>query len=113
MDNNTEYCFTITALNEGGESEHSNEVCETTSNVDIKELKTLLNIYPNCVDDKLMIETNTSIKEISIYNVHGVMVYNTINLNANYIDVSNFNAGHYIVNFRIDNGNVIKRFTKN
>ncbi len=30
LDANTQYCFTVTAVNTGGESGHSNEACETT-----------------------------------------------------------------------------------
>ena len=30
LDANTQYCFTVTAVNKGGESGHSNEACETT-----------------------------------------------------------------------------------
>ena len=108
----TEYCFTVTAINEAGESEHSEEVCATTLGDAIAENAVLFNIYPNPASDRVVIETEATIESVSIYTITGVMVYSEADLNNNTIDVSEFNGGVYIMKVRTENGEVVKRFIK-
>ena len=67
----TEYCFTVTSVNEVGESAKSTEACGKTKTDGIDELTTSLNIYPNPVSDKLYIEAEVEIEEVVVYDVYG------------------------------------------
>ena len=108
----TTYCFTVTAINEAGESAHSEEVCATTAPDAIAENVAALNIYPNPASDRVVIETEATIEAVSIYTLTGVMIYSEVDLNDNTIDVSEFNGGVYIMKVRTENGEVVKRFIK-
>ena len=109
----TEYCFTVTAINEAGESEHSEEVCATTLKEDgIAENEAAFNIYPNPVVDRLVIETEATIEAVTIYTLTGVMIYSEVDFNNNTIDVTDFAGGVYVMKVRTENGEVVKRFIK-
>ena len=120
----TEYCFTVTAVNTVGESEHSNEACATTpaegedpinpdGNIEVAENN--FNIYPNPVNDRLYIETESEIEEVVVYDVYG-RVQNLRNSETqklrNSIDVTDLNSGIYFVKVVTENGEVVKRFVK-
>ena len=106
-----EYCFTVTAVNVGGESEKSNEACATT--LGIKELSHSFNIYPNPVNNNLYIESEKEIEKVVIYNITGVAVYDVeCRMNDVELDVANLNSGVYFVKIITDNGEVVKRFVK-
>ena len=109
----TEYCFTVTAINEAGESEHSEEVCATTLKEEgIAENEAAFNIYPNPVVDRLVIETEATIEAVTIYTLTGVMIYSEVDFNNNTIDVTDFAGGVYVMKVRTENGEVVKRFIK-
>ena len=109
----TTYCFTVTAINEVGESEHSEEVCATTLKEDgIAENEAAFNIYPNPVVDRLVIETEATIEAVTIYTLTGVMIYSEVDFNNNTIDVTDFAGGVYVMKVRTENGEVVKRFIK-
>ena len=115
LEKETEYCFTVTALNEVGESDKSSEVCATTKGDGIVELSSAINIYPNPVSDKLVIESEVNVEEVSVYNVNGQQT--TVNgqqtsSTGMVIDVTNLNAGVYFVKVVTDNGEVVKRILK-
>ena len=107
-----EYCFTVTAFNEAGESEHSNEVCVTTHPDGVEENEATFNIYPNPVSDNLVIETEANIEAVTIYTVTGVVVYNEVEFSNNTINVSDFANGVYIMKVRTENGEAVQRFIK-
>ena len=108
-----EYCFTVTAVNAAGESEHSNVVCVTTPKEDsIEENATALNIYPNPAVDRVVIETEATIEAVSIYTLTGVMIYSEVDFNNNTINVTDFASGVYVMKVRTENGEVVKRFIK-
>ena len=116
MADNTEYCFTVTAIIEGVESEPSNEACETTlPGEGIVELTSAINVYPNPVNDKLFIETETVVEEVVVYDVYGRhQVTETPSLQGNLvIDLTNLNSGVYFVKLVTNEGEVVKRIVKN
>ena len=109
----TTYCFTVTAINEAGESAHSEEVCATTlPGEGIAENAAALNIYPNPAVDRVVIETEATIEAVSIYTLTGVMIYSEVDFNNNTIDVTDFASGVYVMKVRTENGEVVRRFIK-
>ena len=120
----TEYCFNVTAANETGESEKSEDACTTTlATVGIAENETTFNIYPNPVKDEIRIESNELIEEVSVYNVNGQQtIANSQQLTANscIVNVENLNPGVYFVKvkFRSDgvmefgSNEIVKRIVK-
>ena len=105
-----EYCFYVIAANLAGESEPSNIACVNYGSVGIEENEVVFNIYPNPVNDKLVIETEATIEEICIYDAFGRLMEKVNETTT--IDVSEYNAGVYIMKVRTDNGEVVKRFVK-
>jgi fibronectin type 3 domain-containing protein len=53
----TEYCYTVTAVNGEVESAESETACGKTEPDGITEIASSLNVYPNPVKDRLYIET--------------------------------------------------------
>ena len=118
----TEYCFTVTAVNTVGESEHSEEACATTpaegedpinpdSNIEVAENDFV--IYPNPVNDRLYIETETEVKEVVVYDIFGrQQELSAISHQLSAIDVSNLNSGIYFVKVVTSEGEIVKRFVK-
>ena len=112
---NTEYCFTVTAIIEGVESEPSNEACETTlPGEGIVELTSAINVYPNPVNDKFVIETEEIVKEVVVYDVYGRQQDNkTTRQQGNLsVDVTNLNSGVYFMKVVTENGEAVQRFVK-
>ncbi|MBR0323964.1 MAG: T9SS type A sorting domain-containing protein, partial [Bacteroidales bacterium] len=112
---NTEYCFTVTAIIEGVESEPSNEACETTlPGEGIVELTSAINVYPNPVNDRLYIETETVVEEVVVYDVFGRhQVTETPSHQGDLsIDVADLNSGVYFVKVVTENGEAVQRFVK-
>ena len=118
---NNEYCyqlFSITEITDGmitGYSAYSERVCGLTTVDGISENATSFNIYPNPVNDMLIIETENNIEEINIYNITGVKVHNEkvrMNDGQYTVDVQKLDAGTYIIEVKTNNNNIIKRFIK-
>ena len=107
----TEYCYTITAVNGEVESDESAEACGKTDPDGIAELASLLNVYPNPVNDRLYIETETEVEEIVVYDVYGRQ-QSTVNGQQTDIDVASLNGGIYFVKVVTENGEIVKRFIK-
>ena len=120
----TEYCFTVTAVNTLGESEHSNEACATTpaegedpenpdGNVEVAENDFV--IYPNPVNDRLYIETQTLTQTLTIevYDIFGRQQdLSAISGQQSVINVANLNSGVYFVKVVTSEGEIVKRFVK-
>lgn len=84
---------------------------ELTSTSSIAENAVSFNIYPNPVENQLVISSEENIETISIYNLNGVMVYSG-EYNAEGVDVMNLNAGVYFVNIKTESYDVIRRIVK-
>ena len=123
----TEYCFTITALNGDAESDKSAAACAKTAKEEeeeeeddnnddgVEELSSSLNVYPNPVNDKLYIETEVKIENVAIYTITGVMVGQQTTDNGQQtltIDLSELNSGIYFIKISTDNGEIVKRIVK-
>lgn len=68
------------------------------------------NIFPNPVENQLMINTKENIENVTIFTANGQMIYEG-NYNEG-IDVSEFKAGVYFVKIMTNNREVIERFVK-
>ena len=112
LDNDTQYCYTVKSICSFGISEPSKETCITTSNNEsISELNSSFNIFPNPVDDKLVIETDAEILEVNIYDAFGRQQQTTSNQQSS-INVSGLTSGVYFVKITTDKGEVTKLFIK-
>ena len=69
-------------------------------------------VYPNPVNDRLFIDTDEAIDEVSVYNILGVSVYSTKSLTGNGISVADLTKGIYFVKIKTDKGEAVKRFIK-
>ena len=79
----------------------------------IEEFASSFNIYPNPANDKLFIEAEANIEEVSVYTLTGVMVYNEqCSMNNVQLNVSDLNSGVYFVKVVTNNGETVKRFIK-
>ena len=88
----------------------------TRGTMGIDDLSSSINIYPNPVEEELIIATEVRVEEISIYDVYGrtTTVYGLQTTDfVHSIDVADLEAGVYFVNIKTENGNVVKRFVKN
>ena len=115
LEYNTEYCFTVTALNEVGESDESEESCVKTKGEGVGELASSFNIYPNPVKDELFIETEMNVEEVAIYDVYGRQAMSQqVNETASQqvVNVADLNSGIYFVKVVTSEGEIVKRFVK-
>lgn len=114
LEYNKEYCFTVTAVRKKNESEKSEEVCVKTLGENIEDLTLSLDIYPNPAENEIRISSDEVIEEVAIYGVSGILLHSeqcAMN-NVALINVSDFNAGTYIIKVRTANDNVIRYFVK-
>ena len=75
----------------------------------------LCKVYPNPVNDRLYIETQTLTPTIEIYDIYGRrQVTETASHQGNVaIDVANLKSGIYFVKINTEKGNIVKRIIKN
>ena len=108
----TEYCFSITAVNDKIESEKSAEACaKTMKGEGIEEFVLNFNIYPNPIKNALCIASEEIIEEVTIYNIYGQQVYNsqfTIHNSQFTIDVESLTSGTYFIKVN----ETVKKFIK-
>ena len=86
---------------------------ESTAGIDDQDLITL-NMFPNPASDVLNISAQNTINTVEIYNVLGqkVIRMNVEDTSAE-INVSNLNAGIYLIKYEINNRTSTKKFVKN
>lgn len=115
LEYDTKYCYAVTSVNEDLESEKSDEVCVKTLGESLAEMSSSLEIYPNPVENRILITTDANIEEISIYTMTGVLAKQQTNTNGQQIisvDVDKLSSGVYFVKVITDNGEAVKRFVK-
>jgi hypothetical protein len=80
----------------------------------IEEISTTFSIYPNPVNDRLFVETETEIEEVMVYDIFGrLQITEAPSHQGNLsIDLSNLNSGIYFVKVKTENGEIAKRFIK-
>lgn len=104
--------FSVMTKCETNESEMSETITvEIKSQVDLIEYANRFEVYPNPVENTLIVETNDIINEIEICNIVGISIMN-LSENFNNIDVTDFSEGIYFIRIRTDKGEIIKRFVK-
>lgn len=87
------------------------DVQDTTLSILDVQIENQISIYPNPVKNTLhIIQANSNINTISIYNVIGKLVLSTNYSNT--INLSKLNSGLYFVKFNMDNKVVIKKIIK-
>ncbi len=119
LEYNTRYCYTVTSIVNGKESEHSEKVCVKTLGEGIEEISTSIELYPNPVENELCVATELHVEEISIYDIYGRLcctdASNASTSNAMdtfNVSVRDLNSGVYFINIKTDKGNIVKRFIK-
>lgn len=104
--------FAVMTKCETNESDISETITiEIKSQVDLMEYANRFEVYPNPVENTLIIETDYIINEVEICNIVGISIMN-LSENFNNIDVTDFSEGVYFIRIRTDKGEVIKRFVK-
>jgi len=101
------YCYTVTAMySDCGESIPSNEAC-VDFNVGVKTNDlSKVKIYPNPTNSILNIELTDNVTQVVIYNFFGQVVHENkvTNTSTLHVDVSNYDAGAYLVRFVTNQG---------
>ncbi|MDA9289573.1 T9SS type A sorting domain-containing protein [Polaribacter sp.] len=89
------------------------ELSGETAGIDDQDLVSL-NMYPNPASDVLNISAQNTINTVEIYNVLGQKVIRmNIEDTSAEINVSNLNAGIYLIKYEINNRTSTKKFVKN
>ncbi|MAP81728.1 MAG: hypothetical protein CL526_11645 [Aequorivita sp.] len=71
-------------------------------------------IYPNPVQDKLIIQSETNnFDSVSIMDINGRIVIASEKLISNEVDISALKAGMYFITATTSEGNITKKFIKN
>ncbi len=107
----TNYYVRAYASNSNG-TKYGNEVLFTTLPTSIEgNLMSNVSIYPNPFNDKLVIDSETPVRKISISNMNGQTVLErTFNgTTKTSLDVSNLSNGFYIITIEDSNGNRINQ----
>ena len=85
----------------------------TTTEGTIELVENNFNIYPNPVNDRLYIATETEVEEVVVYDMFGrQQELSAISGQQSVINVANLNSGVYFVKVVTENGEVVKRFVK-
>ena len=110
----TTFEFYVVAFNDETESDPSEIYTVVVEDDAIEEVNASFNVYPNPVNDKLVIETEEIVKEVVVYDVYGRQQDNkTTRQQGNLsVDVTNLNSGVYFVKVVTENGEAVQRFIK-
>ena len=113
-DQETTFEFYVVAFNDETESDPSEVYTVVVEDDAIEEMNASFNVYPNPVNDKLVIETEEIVKEVVVYDVYGRQQDNkTTRQQGNLsVDVTNLNSGVYFVKVVTENGETVKRILK-
>lgn len=85
--------------------------CEPDDN--ISELTPSFELYPNPVENKLFINTEEKVNEVSVYTITGVKVYNKqCSTNDVQLDVTKLTSGVYFIKIETNSGEITRRFIK-
>ncbi|MDR1723353.1 MAG: T9SS type A sorting domain-containing protein, partial [Tannerella sp.] len=73
-----------------------------------------LSVYPNPVEDKLMIRNYelSNVEKVTITDLTGRVLYSSSTIINDYIDVSSYSSGVYIIQFTTADGVVTRKFVK-
>jgi hypothetical protein len=85
--------------------------CEPYDNIDETTSETL-DIYPNPVNDRLYVKTESPIENITIMDIYGRQQTIFKGQQSLAIDVSHLTSGIYFVKINTNNGEIVKRFVK-
>ena len=80
---------------------------DQTASIDDK-LKDRISIYPNPTNGAVNISSSDEINSVEVYDLAGKKV-STLNDFSNFIDVSHFNKGVYLMEFQLQKGQVAKK----
>ena len=83
----------------------------TSEGVSVAENNISFEVYPNPAENKLVINTDEEIENVSIVAMNGVVLYDGI-YDKEGMDVSELNAGVYFVNVKKGNEMITRRFVK-
>ena len=87
--------------------------CEPSVGIDETTTPETLDIYPNPVNDRLYIETENNVKNVTIFDIFGrQQQLSVISRQPYVINVSNLTSGIYFVKINTTNGEIVKRFVK-
>lgn len=115
------HCFKVIGVNGVKKSPASEiqcvELVETPEGLDEDAgmLMSSFPLYPNPVEDKLFVDIATEIKEVEAFDVLGKSQNLRISEShgiTKTIDVSNLDAGIYLMRIVVDEGQIVKRFVK-
>lgn len=71
-----------------------------------QSMQNQIRIFPNPCSNRLNFETNNvDINQIKVYNLLGVLVYQTLNIKDKFIEVSQLKNGFYVIKLLDKNGN--------
>ena len=114
-DEEGEHEFKVVTICEDGVSEPSEVYEFKVEGVSIDELEDRFEIYPNPAKDRLIIKSNGNVKEINIYDIVGINIYNekiSVDRCPLTVDLNTFNSGIYFIRINTDKGEFIKQFIK-
>lgn len=115
LDPHSQYCYTVTAEYETGESGMSEERCVTTETNSIGEYPdySQFELFPNPVTENLHLSGNTKPKNIHIYNITGQLVEFISNCEKEMIiSVSHLSSGLYLLEIETEKGIISKKIIK-
>ena len=105
-----EWCYTVTAVYEGCESEFSNVACEVIQAAENLTISAV-NVYPNPSNSVVNLELTDNISQFVVFNYTGqvIMEQSVAKAKTVQIDVRNYEAGAYLIKFITRSG---ESFTK-
>ena len=113
---NTHIAEVVAVYEDGKTSVNVVKVVKVENDVNVKENNAInCGIYPNPANDRLFIEAEAEIVEITVYDVYGrhQVTETPSHREMTSVNVSSLNTGIYFVKINTVNGETVKRFIKN